>query len=683
MSYIGRTPSNSENIVDKFVSDGTTNVLTLTEATTTTSTTVTFDGVKQDPNVDYYITEKLLHLSSVPISGVKIEADYGRSAKIIDAITDTSLRVFLSDEVSSLNGPGAIGIGPSVAYQVGTVGYEETQEVHVSQFSGCDPTGVSDSTAALLAAATYAATLPNGATLVLPRGVLTVSSVPSLSPKVNWRGHGRLNSLIAYTGTGDGLHFNGTVNTYTALRITLRDFGIYTTNTVTNTGGGLVLESCSLINVENLFVQGFKYGHILDQVIHFNCSFSEFTQQTRACIWVVNGADRRVSASKIWTNNIWYGKEIQLNLSTTGSTYLLQDDGGANHDYTGINFNGGTACSRLASVLGLVYKNNAHEGALNSPVVFDDTTRELGTYVGPCEGYDISNNTFSNGSVPYQIVINAIGNGSIKDNLFAQMSAASVFFGSNKIRGIEFARNSKLITGTFKTSKPFFDSSLTQEISSSVNTQNQPCNTYVSSAASAGSVTVTPATMEKIRAGMTILAQNDDGTNSEKILITSTTSTTFTTTLSLSKSANWTLYGQTSTSLSNTWTPIIAGSTTAGVNTYTGQQGDWSVRPDGSIHVRGTLTLSTKDAAMAGGVLISGFPISSSSGTNKFATFDFGYYSGLTFPANFTQLSGLVTPGTNLIALRRMGSGQAGTPVQVSEIAAGSLLVFEGVIYPA
>jgi len=285
-----------------------------------------------------------------------------------------------------------------------------------------------DCTAALAAAQAHAASLPYGVTLQFPRGAIKVTAIPAIVPKVNWAGEGRLASQILYSGTGDGLKYAGAVNAYMPLRTSIRDMAIVCTNAA-NTGGGVVLESCAYIELHNIYIEKFKYGHILDQVTHFKCDYSEIAQQTRAGVWIVNGADRRVGANTRWTNNIWYGKEVQINETATAGIYGIQDDGGVNHSFSGINFNGADILVRIAGVSGLTLNNSAFESSLQTPIIFTNTARESGAYVGQVDGFSITDITASSATT-YEILLEAATNGKIEGNNFASMIASAIGFGA-------------------------------------------------------------------------------------------------------------------------------------------------------------------------------------------------------------------------------------------------------------
>ncbi|SHN39997.1 hypothetical protein [Rhizobacter sp. OV335] len=65
----------------------------------------------------------------------------------------------LANPAGALNGAGAIAYGPTVNYAVGTIGYYERLAPRLSAFSGADPTGATDSSAAIVTAVALTRTL--------------------------------------------------------------------------------------------------------------------------------------------------------------------------------------------------------------------------------------------------------------------------------------------------------------------------------------------------------------------------------------------------------------------------------------------------------------------------------------------------------------------------------------------
>jgi len=110
-------------------------------------------------------------------------------------------------------------------------------------------------------------------------------------------------------------------------------------------------------------------------------------------------------------------------------------------------------------------------------------------------------------------------------------------------------------------------------------------------------------------------------------------------------------------------TPVLQGSAVAGSNSYNNRTLDFD-RAGGIVHVSIEISLTTKDAAMSGDIIIRDLP---------FQSRDFGqmvsvmYVSGVTLSANST-LSGFIPAGTSIIKLFESVSGTTGGFIQSSAI---------------
>lgn len=125
------------------------------------------------------------------------------------------------------------------------------------------------------------------------------------------------------------------------------------------------------------------------------------------------------------------------------------------------------------------------------------------------------------------------------------------------------------------------------------------------------------------------------------------------------------------------WLPVLFGATVAGVQTYATQTADWH-RGGDMCFIWGNITLSAKDAAMAGNVRVSGLPLVSDAGFTNFATIAMSQWGQITLPANYTQVHGQVRPGEQVIRLTRSGSAQTAAFVDAAEIGAAAQIVFAG-----
>jgi hypothetical protein len=114
---------------------------------------------------------------------------------------------------------------------------------------------------------------------------------------------------------------------------------------------------------------------------------------------------------------------------------------------------------------------------------------------------------------------------------------------------------------------------------------------------------------------------------------------------------------------SGTWTPVLAGGATAGVNTYTTQTGTY-YKIGKMIVSTFTIVLSAKDAAMAGGLLISGLPFVTS---GEFSPV-FNRIEGITIGTSYSGLAGYSSVNA-IILIQVKGTWDALLPADISAIA--------------
>jgi len=90
-------------------------------------------------------------------------------------------------------------------------------------------------------------------------------------------------------------------------------------------------------------------------------------------------------------------------------------------------------------------------------------------------------------------------------------------------------------------------------------------------------------------------------------------------------------------SMSGSWTPAIAGSVTAGTNTYfAGTTKGYFVRVGDIVTVFGRIGLSAKDAAMAGEIRLTGLPYLTKNQANGYSVMNFALMNGLTIAAGYS-----------------------------------------------
>jgi len=531
-----------------------------------------------------------------------------------------------------------------------------------------------DDSAALQTTLATAKSSGLGATVYVPRGICLSTTSLTIYGRTTLLGEGRVTSQLVFTNIGDGVKSMWPINSSTAAWIRLAHLALINTNSA-NTGGGFADTGGSFVTLDDIYVERFAYGVIFDQTEVSAIKNSQFEQQATGGIWLVNGADHTVGALPGYTNSVKI-RDNQFN-ATTGVNII--DDGYSSHLITGNNFNGGTVGIKVARTVGLTVLNNEFEGHTQTAIQFVTKTSLLASHVGASFGFSIRNNTFSD-IVPHHIYFDAANGGEIVGNAFAQMttSAIGVNHGPNaQISQIDVRNNSKLMTGAWKAAAPFMS-----ETAQVVNANNlaQQAQTYVLAGISAGLNTVTPATMEGIKLGSRLMAINADGTNVEQVIVSATAGRTFTATFVSAKAANWLIYGL-STTESGRWTPVIAGSMTAGTQTYKVQQGSY-VKSGNKVHIKGYVALSSKGGTTAGAIQIIGLPFNPDPSANTYSTVSIGFYDGWSFESGYSQFAGVIDPALlGIIGLRKMGSGRPGTSITPAEMGATASIIFEATYY--
>jgi hypothetical protein len=113
-----------------------------------------------------------------------------------------------------------------------------------------------------------------------------------------------------------------------------------------------------------------------------------------------------------------------------------------------------------------------------------------------------------------------------------------------------------------------------------------------------------------------------------------------------------------------TWTPVLAGATTAGSNTYTKQTGKY-IKQNKKVTAWFNITLSAKDASMAPYIVINNLPFTAANQNINFLANIF--YNNFDLTAGKT-LSGLILGNTSRIALYEIGDNTAISLVAATQI---------------
>jgi hypothetical protein len=122
-----------------------------------------------------------------------------------------------------------------------------------------------------------------------------------------------------------------------------------------------------------------------------------------------------------------------------------------------------------------------------------------------------------------------------------------------------------------------------------------------------------------------------------------------------------------------TWTPTLAGSTTAGSHTYAEQSGVYT-RIGDLVFVTARISVSSKDAAMAGNILITGLPFTVEASNDH--ALAFGQVGGITFT---DQLSFYANSGQTVINLINNTSGSNAALVAAAAVGATPFIIVSGV----
>lgn len=491
-------------------------------------------------------------------------------------------------------------------------------------------------------------------------------------------GDGRTASVLSFSNAGDGLQSTWPINGSTGAYIGVRNLGITTTNAA-NAGGGFVDVGGTYVDLYNVKISGFKHQIIFDQTEIASVDVCDFGQGANGVsgIWLVNGADHTAGAATGYTNRITVTRS-QFNCAN-GAQFNILDDGGDQHTFVDNNFNGGVTGIRAAGVAALVIGRNESEGHTSEDIYLADTTL-AGAYVGPCSGFDIVANTPISGNGGRNITIQNAENGFIRANKFGQAACGINFINgaANQSVGVIIEGNSKLVRGAFRTAGLFVNGNTTVLRRQII---RQVAVTYIAAATAAGSVAITPASMEFIRVGTRLQIINEDGTSAEDTIVRAVTAATFTCTLASAKAVNAVVYGSTPQyEEEGSWTPTLGATGTNGVHAYSLQAGQYTRRGN-IVNITGSMTVSAKDAALAGTVRIMGLPFVAENIANATAFANIAMYDGITLAGGYTLVGAIIAPNSSTVDLRKSGSGVAVNVLSAGDIPGATLNLFFSATY--
>jgi len=135
-------------------------------------------------------------------------------------------------------------------------------------------------------------------------------------------------------------------------------------------------------------------------------------------------------------------------------------------------------------------------------------------------------------------------------------------------------------------------------------------------------------------------------------------------------------YSQILYSTSGTFTPSLIGATVAGTQTYSVQYGQYTL-VNGLCTYKAHVTITAKDAAMAGDAEIGGLPFTSNATLNSDGVASV-IASNVTLSAGNSQFVGWQKRARGRLTLAQTGSGIAFTAVQASNVAATTEIIVTG-----
>jgi hypothetical protein len=233
-------------------------------------------------------------------------------------------------------------------------------------------------TTAYFQAAIDRADSEGGGCICVPAGTYRVNGTIQLKKKVTLEGAGQRGSILQHTGTGNCLESIWPINSSTAVDIRVRSLGIVNTQGGLNTGAGIYEQGGTYVAFEDLLIENFKYGIVLNQSELVDIDLCTIQMQSLASIWLVNGWDIVEAAAYSFTNRISVTR-CQLNVASdgVGEGYCILDDGGVCHAFRDNNYNGSWIHIRAAGVLNLLVSGGEFEGAQDVSIYLTNNRRSL------------------------------------------------------------------------------------------------------------------------------------------------------------------------------------------------------------------------------------------------------------------------------------------------------------------
>lgn len=130
---------------------------------------------------------------------------------------------------------------------------------------------------------------------------------------------------------------------------------------------------------------------------------------------------------------------------------------------------------------------------------------------------------------------------------------------------------------------------------------------------------------------------------------------------------------------SGSWTPAMAGSSTAGTQTYGYRSGTY-IKTGRAVAFEGALLMSAKDGTTSGDLRITGLPFTAAAGPVAFSV-AIGQHQQFALSAGYTQVTAAIQGDKNYIELKECGDSSNSTNLTDAALAATSSVWVSGVYF--
>ena len=204
-----------------------------------------------------------------------------------------------------------------------------------------------DSRSAIQAAVDFVEAMGGGA--IRASGDFYLSGSVALCPNLTLKGDNKRGTTFRSTHAGSGtgvaamqsgslLYLESPINGSTAANLRIENIQLKNNNAA-NVGAGFYDQGGTFLTIENVNVEGFRYGIVFDQTELADITSCTMQSQVDggASVWLANGADINPSGLPMFTNRISV-KQCQINQGPLN--YGILDDGGYCHAFEDNNYNG-------------------------------------------------------------------------------------------------------------------------------------------------------------------------------------------------------------------------------------------------------------------------------------------------------------------------------------------------------